>query len=325
MFSSNGTLESWIEGKSTQKRFNEHCIEYKPSSDDTSAITSCFLETSSEPFVIRLKRSETLFPGDDFRAICEVDGKDIGFSIWRADRLEYDWKAVWERRDGQLYESSLTFDTLATTDDPSEVNISVRDLENIGTIVITLTRGTTKISRKGKGIELFNKVRGKAMENRGFLTSVTTIESEAEEEWQPVFYDFTPSGSGIPYHRFVFKYRPAGVLKYLGKIESDKGDNLKSGSRFYPYQMAKTPLPLPFSSDGETLSEGDRSGSESTRATNSVGPDSTSDKSKQETSGALVRLSSTYPSTGPKDAQSKACRYSFRPGRKRTFINEEEI
>ncbi|WWD05698.1 hypothetical protein V865_003779 [Kwoniella europaea PYCC6329] len=322
MFSSNGSLESWIEGKSTQKRLNEHCIEYKPPSKDTGSITSCFLETSPEPFVIRLKRSENLFPGDDFRAICEVDGKDIGFSIWRADRLEYEWKAVWERRDGDLYQSSLKFDTLATTDDPSKVDISVRDLENIGTIVITLTRGTTRTSRKRNEIELFNRVKGKAMENQGFLSSVGTTESVKGEEWQPVFYDFTPSGSGIPYHQFVFKYRPARVLKFLGLI--DQGHSSLS-SRSYAYQTANIPLFLPASSSDE-----ESSASTSAKGTQDVGSknsNSEDDRNEYESSQVLVKQSPTESLTNPESDGRNTFRrrYSLRPSRKRTYVDEEQL
>ncbi|WWC96925.1 hypothetical protein V866_003800 [Kwoniella sp. B9012] len=320
MFSSNGSLESWIEGKSTQKRLSEHCIEYIHPSKDTSSITSCFLETSPEPFVIRLKRSEKLFPGDDFRAICKVDGKDIGFSIWRADRLEYEWKAVWERRDGQLYQSSLIFDTLATTDDPSKVDISVRDLENIGTIVITLTRGTTRISRKRNEIELFNRVKGKAMENQGFLSSVGTTESVKGEEWQPVFYDFTPSESGIPYHQFVFKYRPARVLKYLGMI-----DHSSLSSRPYAYQTAKIPLFLPASSSDE-----ESSASTSARGTQDVGSENSrfeGNRNEYESSPVLVKQSTTDSLTNAESDEGNTFqrRYSLRPSRKRTYVDEEEL
>ncbi|WVQ64943.1 uncharacterized protein L199_003113 [Kwoniella botswanensis] len=322
MFSSNGSLESWIEGKSTQKRLNEHCIEYKPPSKDAGAITSCFLETSPEPFVIRLKRSEKLFPGDDFRAICEVDGKDIGFSIWRGDRLEYEWKAVWERRDGQLYQSSLIFDTLATTDDPSKVDISVRDLENIGTIVITLTRGTTRTSRKRNEIELFDKVKGKAMENQGFLSSVGTTESVKGEEWQPVFYDFTPSGSGIPHHQFVFKYRPARVLKYLGMIDQDHSS---LSSRTYAYPMVKIPFFLPASS-----SEEESSASTSARCTQDVRSKSSNfegNRNEYESSPVLVKQSPTDSLTNADSGERNTFqrRYSLRPSRKRTYVDEEQL
>nr|XP_019050412.1 hypothetical protein I302_00844 [Kwoniella bestiolae CBS 10118]OCF29342.1 hypothetical protein I302_00844 [Kwoniella bestiolae CBS 10118] len=254
--------------------------------------------------------------------------------------MEYDWEAVWERRDGQLYESSLKFDALATTTDPSKVDIAVEDLQRIGTIVITLTQGTTKGSRRQPEIEVFTRVKGKVMENGGFITSVTTAKSIKRKEWPPVFYDFTPEGNGMPYHRFVFNYRPRRVLEFIGKFEGDEA-SIDFSQRFYPSPLASDasssssayPPSLGDAVHGEIWSKSESQPCSSPR-TSEVSRGS-SDSTMSGASGievdihhkatqALSRRSSRLLQMEPTLEKKETCVYSLRPGRKRSYQDEDD-
>ncbi|WWC87913.1 uncharacterized protein L201_002813 [Kwoniella dendrophila CBS 6074] len=241
MLTRNGLLEAWIEEKESKIRLNEYQVEHIPGNQIDPPTTICFLEITNEPFTINLEKSERLFIGSDLRAICEIDKRDIGFSIWKADLYQISWKSIWERDErNRLYKSSLKFDVVPTTTDPRKVDISTDDLESIGTISITITPGTTKRCRSPREVETFDKVKGKAMENRG------TSDRVKSEEWQPPFYDFKPSGNGRPYHRFIFNYRSRPVLKFFEIIKSNKNSlSSTSSRRFMPSKIKKEILSTP--------------------------------------------------------------------------------
>ncbi|WVQ78863.1 hypothetical protein IAT38_000954 [Cryptococcus sp. DSM 104549] len=137
-------LEVWVETKDGGVRLNEYQVEHqRPSASSAhKGRTTCYLETTDEPFIICIKRNQAWSQGYDWQINHTIDGASQMLAYLKTAENPGKFKRIVEKVDGVMCESDLVFSPLATTDDPDKVNMSAEDMKNCGVIEISLSFGT---------------------------------------------------------------------------------------------------------------------------------------------------------------------------------------
>ncbi|WVQ93454.1 hypothetical protein IAU59_000528 [Kwoniella sp. CBS 9459] len=140
-------FEAWVESRDGRVRLNEYQVEHHPTRDGKSAYTECYLETIDDPIRIKVAKLPTLTLKTDWSCRCSIDGNDLSYSVWLAKFPTHRWKRIYQKDGNQHYICSLQFSPLPTTDDATQVTIKPTAWKDLGSIEITLQRGTWSPSR----------------------------------------------------------------------------------------------------------------------------------------------------------------------------------
>ncbi|OCF31657.1 hypothetical protein I316_06662 [Kwoniella heveanensis BCC8398] len=210
-------LEAWVEGKDNKKRLNEHQIQYHPARDGQSAYTECYLETIDETFRIVVEKLPQLHFKSDWRCRVYIDGAKLRNSVWQAKDDRYEKNSIQRLQGGStIVKSSLRFAPLMTTDDPAKITLTGQNLQQMGSIEVTLQRGLWRFS--ARGLPDTAQLHQGIADEKGKKTADDKTEAVQEVNR----YTFTSSGP--VYYRFLFKYRPRAELIRIKIVDEPEAE-----------------------------------------------------------------------------------------------------
>ncbi|KAK8861604.1 hypothetical protein IAR55_002427 [Kwoniella newhampshirensis] len=208
-------FEAWVESRQGKKRL----VTQKPGTETDPPYAQCFLETIDEAFAITVNKSEARHPHSDWQLQIYVDGRRLENFAWLKPSKTLMCDSIHTERDGRTYQSELLFTPLATTDDPTSVTLDAEKGKELGSIVITLERGTMVPSGFHRipvtNIEpLIGDEKAKKM-----AYTVKSRELQAVPDVVTPTCHFIPCRNGGIFYKFVFNYRPRAVLVRMGLID----------------------------------------------------------------------------------------------------------
>ncbi|OCF43334.1 hypothetical protein I317_02772 [Kwoniella heveanensis CBS 569] len=201
-------LEAWVEGKDNKKRLNEHQIQYHPARDGQSAYTECFLETIDETFRIVVEKLPQLHFKSDWRCRVYINGAKLQNSVWQAKDDRYEKNSIQRLQGGStIVKSSLRFAPLMTTDDPAKITLTGQNLQQMGSIEVTLQRGLWRFS--ARGLPNTAQLHQGIADEKGKKFAYTNQTADDKTEAVQAVNRYTFTSSGPVYYRFLFKPGPS--------------------------------------------------------------------------------------------------------------------